>query len=280
MSDFPFEPRTTQFSKNNALCCAKASALAYENGDRVGEKLKKWGFEKFKFFDHKGTQAFIAATKELILVSFRGTEPTKLQDLASDADLRMTPGPGGKVHSGFLRALNQVMEGVHWTIREYKEEYINKLETGSGQQPPSLWFTGHSLGAGLATLAVAKMRIENEDHEEPVHGLYTYGSPRVGNKEFSEKFNANFKNQTFRIVNNNDIVTRVPIRAHGYRHIGQFWYITSEGKLENDIGFWNLELDRIKGRIEDIGKIGGDGLKDHFMEDEYIPNLTKIANSV
>ena len=136
------------------------------------------------------------------------------------------------------------------------------------------------MGAGLATLAVAKMRIENEDHEEPVHGLYTYGSPRVGNKEFSEKFNANFKNQTFRIVNNNDIVTRVPIRAHGYRHIGQFWYITSEGKLENDIGFWNLELDRIKGRIEDIGKIGGDGLKDHFMEDEYIPNLTKIANSV
>ncbi len=271
MSDFPFQSKTTRFSVKNALCCARASALAYEDESVAREQTKKWGFEKFKFFDHEGTQAFIAANPEIILVAFRGTEPNKLEDLVTDADLRKTAGPGGKVHSGFLRALNQVMEEVHQTIRDYKQEYTQKLQ--EGQYPPSLWFTGHSLGAGLATLAVAKLRIENEAFEEPIHGLYTFGSPRVGNKEFSENFNANFKDQTFRVVNNNDVVARVPLRAHGYRHVGQYWYITSDGKLDDDISWWNLALDRVKGRVDDIGKIGTDGLKDHFLEKKYIPGL-------
>jgi triacylglycerol lipase len=284
MSDFPFDPQATTFSIKNALSCVHASNLAYERfeeGEEAENKVRKtieeeWGFEKCAFFNRNGTQAFVAAKKEFILVSFRGTEATKPEDLATDADLRKTPGPGGEVHTGFLRALNHVMEEIHSKIRDYKEEYINELE--NDQLPPSLWFTGHSLGAGLATLAVAKMLIENED--EPVQGLYTFGSPRVGDEEFAEKYNAKFKNQTFRVVNNNDIVTRVPISAHGYEHIGQFWYITSDGKLEHDISFWQLELDRVRGRVEDLGKIGTDGLKDHFLENEYIPNLTKLANAI
>ncbi len=229
MNDFPFEPRTTRFSKKNALCCAKASNLAYESKQNIEEQVKKWGFEKCKYFDREGTQAFIAAKEEFILVSFRGTEGGKLQDLLADVNLIKTPGPSGNVHRGFLKALNQIMEGVHWTIREYKEEYAKRAGVDTSKYPPSLWFTGHSLGAGLATLAVARMRIEREEHEEPIHGLYTFGSPRVGDREFSEKFNGNFKNQAFRIVNNNDIVTRVPVQEQGYRHVGQFWYITSDG---------------------------------------------------
>ncbi len=279
MNDFPFNPRTTKYSKENAFCCVKASALAYENEDTVKAQVKNWGFKKFKFFDYEGTQAFIAARKEFILVAFRGTEPTKLRDLMSDADLRKTPGPGGEVHTGFLKALNQVMEGVRWTIKEYKNEYAKKIKGAPNKLPPSLWFTGHSLGAGLATLAVAKLRIENEDLEESIHGLYTFGSPRVGDKTFADKFNANFKNQAFRMVNNNDVVTRVPLRVHGYRHVGQFWYIKSDGTLTDDIGWWSLELDRVKGRIDDLGKIGTDGLKDHLLDGGYIPKLKKLTNS-
>lgn len=197
--------------------------------------------------------------------------------MAVDANLRKIPGPVGKVHAGFLTALNQVMGAVSRTIWEYKKDYAAKLAPDSGKSLPSLWFTGHSLGAALATLAVAKMRLENETHEEPIHGLYTFGSPRVGDREFSERFNANFKNQTFRIVNNNDVVTRIPMRVHGYRHIGQFWYITSGGELDDDIDWWNLKLDRAMGWLEDFGKPGVDGVKDHSMTNEYILKLTGIA---
>ena len=41
---------------------------------------------------------------------------------------------------------------------------------------PSVWYTGHSLGGALASLATAQMRRQ----EVPVDGLYTFGQPRTG----------------------------------------------------------------------------------------------------
>ena len=61
----------------------------------------------------------------------------------------------------------------------------------------ALWITVHSLGAALATLAVAKLRLEKD---EPVNGLYTFGQPRTGDRDFAKNFNADFGNQTFRYV--------------------------------------------------------------------------------
>lgn len=53
-------------------------------------------------------------------------------------------------------------------------------------------------------------------------GLYTFGQPRTGDREFARKPDADFEQQTFRYVNNNDIVTRVPFRAMNYSHVGLF----------------------------------------------------------
>ena len=58
------------------------------------------------------------------------------------------------------------------------------------------------------------------------------------------------------MANNNDIVTSVPVRAHAYRHVGMFWYIAHDGKLDDDINSWSLKLDRIKGQLEDFGETG------------------------
>ncbi len=271
-----FNPEQTEenFSAN-ALAMARAANLAYEDEAAVEKQVTKWGFEKFKFFDENGTQAFIAGSEKIILVAFRGTEPTKVKDLFTDAKLFKAPGPAGRVHFGFLQALEEIMEGVHWKIQEFKKIFIERLGDDLDKPPPSLWFTGHSLGAGLATLAVAKLRIEKDHLEEPVHGLFTFGSPRVGDKEFAEKFSANFEDHTYRFVHNNDVVTRVPLRAHSYRHVGRFWYLSVKGDLLNDPGWWKLKLDRVKGRIEDLGKIGPDGLKDHSMK-HYISKLEGV----
>ncbi len=271
-----FNPYNTRFCKTNALGMARAAELAYEDREQVKAKVTEWGFEKFEFFDSNETQAFIAGKDDMILVSFRGTEPKKVQDLFTDAQLFKAPGPGGRVHFGFLKAVEHVMEGVHWKIKEFKDFFIQRLGDDHSKLPPALWFTGHSLGAALATLAVAKLRIEKEHQEEPIHGLYTFGSPRVGNPDFADKFNSNFKDHAFRMVHNNDVVTRVPLRAHSYRHVGQFWYLDTDGELENDPGWWSLKLDRIKGRIEDLGKIGPDGLKDHSMK-HYISKLEGLV---
>ncbi|MCA9453043.1 MAG: hypothetical protein KC584_10520, partial [Nitrospira sp.] len=60
----------------------------------------------------------------------------------------------------------------------------------------TFWFTGHSLGAALATLAA--------DRYGDVQGLYTFGSPLVGDEGFARDFYVS----GYRFVNNNDVVAR------------------------------------------------------------------------
>ncbi len=110
-----------------------------------------------------------------------------------------------------------------------------------------------------------------------MNGLYTFGQPRVGNKEFCRNFDIDCKAITYRFINNNDVVTRVPTRSLGYRHVGQPLYIDVQGKIHTDIHWWNKFLDRVKGRIEDLGKLGTDGIKDHSME-KYVKNLKRKVN--
>ncbi len=261
MNSQTFDPHTTLYRPFNALLLAKASLLAYRPPEKIQPEVTKWGLSQFAFVDRKHTQVFLAGDQDMIVVAFRGTEPNRLQDWMTDIQFRRKRGPYGKVHRGFLGAFKAVWPEVRRTIKQWQTQ---------GQ---SLWFTGHSLGAALATLSVATLGEE----AKPVHGLYTFGQPRVGGKTFARNFNLDFKSRTFRFVNNNDVVTRVPTRRMGYRHIGQVLMFDSRGKLQTDLHFWNRFLNRVTGRIQDLGKPGTDGIKDHSME-EYVRLLKRKGN--
>ena len=81
------------------------------------------------------------------------------------------------------------------------------------------------------------------------------------------------------MVNNNDIVTRLPPRTLKYKHVGQVKYLNSKGKLETGATPWKNFLKRVKGqiegRIDDFLKPGTDGLKDHGMA-RYVKILAKL----
>ena len=256
-----FFPETTKFRYENALFLAKCSQLAYESSEAISRKMTAWGFPHIACFDRKDTQAFVAGNADMIIVAFRGTEPRRLQDWMTDKQILRRKGPYGKVHRGFLASLDHVWNDIKNARKSFQDR---------GQ---SLWFTGHSLGAALATLAVAKL---GED-AEPVHGLYTFGQPRVGGKTFARNFDGDFKSVTFRFVNNNDMVTRVPRRLLGYRHVGRVLYLDAAGLLHDDMHWWNQFRDRVKGRVDDLGKIGPDGLKDHGIV-KYLKSLQKKEN--
>jgi predicted lipase len=49
--------------------------------------------------------------------------------------------------------------------------------------------------------------------------VYTYGSPRVGNKEFANYYSKEVP-KTNRVINNNDIVPKSPSSLLGYKHVG------------------------------------------------------------
>ncbi|MEI3652272.1 MAG: lipase family protein [Dolichospermum lemmermannii FEM_B0920] len=250
MADINFEPKATKYSAKNAYFLGKAAQLAYQPLQVVENVVKNdWTMPNVRFIDKQETQCFVAGDDEKIIISFRGTEPCKIQDLMSDLKLRFTDHPLGKVHRGFLKAIDYAWADTIKTIQEFQ----TKEQT--------IWFTGHSLGAALATLGVAKMY----DTNKPVHGLYTFGQPRTGDSKFAENFDLKYKSSSFRFVHNNDIVTRVAPSALGYKHIGTFLYIDAAKNLHHDIRWWNQFKDRVKGSIEDLGKPGIDGIKDHDM---------------
>ncbi len=99
-------------------------------------------------------------------------------------------------------------------------------------------FTGHSLGAALATL-LASVR--------PPAALYTFGSPLVGDADFV----ATLKDEkSFRYVDCCDIVARIPPEGLGYRHLGKPYYIAQDRTVTLDPGDDFIKKDRIEAFFE------------------------------
>jgi len=255
-----FSPAATQYDGNNAYCLGQAASLAYKGEAEVRDATAACGFSQFRFFDSRDTQAFMTANANTVIVAFRGTQPADLKDWMTDADIVLVKGPYGLVHAGFQRGLTAVWPAIADTLLSFQ---------GAGK---TVWFTGHSLGAALATLAVATLRAPPSG--KAVQGLYTFGSPRVGDRTFEQGFDADCKGSCFRYVNNADVVTRVPLRAAGYTHVGTFLYFDKDGTLHNDISFWDKFVDSVRANVEGLDKLSPEALAAHSM-DRYLANLKK-----
>jgi triacylglycerol lipase len=266
MTTFAFNAKAFGYHPYNAYSLASVAQLAYAPRDIALQVISDWGFDtsRIRFFDKNDTQAILLADDEKILVAFRGSEPV-LADWITNAKIRKTASPAGNVHRGFYAAFNQVWIDVEDAIEELR----------AGEIPQSLWFTGHSLGGALATLATMACKF----NELPivVNGLYTYGSPRVGSERFAANFNNVFRGQTFRIVNNNDVVTRVPPSNLDYSHVGQLKYFDHKGDLysDNQLSWWGSFWDRMAGRLDSFSTLEPDGIEDHNLDFRYVPLLQR-----
>jgi triacylglycerol lipase len=229
-----FEITTREYSRPNAYWLGNAARLSYHDPATIQTAVAAWGLDELLFFDKLETQAYIAGNDKLLILAFRGT--TALLDWIFDARIDLIGGPAGRVHEGFNVALSFVWLDI-WN-------YIKEQRRGR-----SLWVTGHSLGAALATLAVAKLRLERD---EAVSGLYTFGQPRAGDLEFARVFDLDFGQQTFRYVNDQDIVSRVPLRLMQYSHIGTFKWFDEHGVQQDQADWWDIVTNRIREPIENL----------------------------
>lgn len=263
-----FHPHTTQFDHVNGLALGEAANLAYEDEDAIASKTTEWRMQATFIEDaQSGTQCFVAGGARAIFVAFRGTQPDQLKDVLTDAAIKQVDHPFGKVHEGFNKSFRSVWLDVKNQIRAYQTR---------GQ---SVWFTGHSLGAALATLAAAEMMVD----DRPVHGVYTFGQPRVGDPDFADRFNQRIGGCAFRYVNNNDIVTRVPPRQVPalkveYRHVGAMKYFDSEGVLHEDRARWFRFLDTLQATFEDFKAMLKENVGDHDMS-LYLDNLERATQT-
>ena len=147
---------------------AECAGAAYKGAKAGKTAFKKLGFTSYKLMDLLGAQAVCASNKDYVVVAFRGTEPSQMSDVKADLDFWPKPQKNGegKVHNGFAYEVDKIEQDIADYLKRHKGK--------------PLYVCGHSLGGAMAT-------IWTQRNETIVTGLYTYGSPRVGDAVFRDK---------------------------------------------------------------------------------------------
>jgi triacylglycerol lipase len=124
-------------------------------------------------------------------VAFRGTED--LDDWLINVEVRQVAQQHGwgMVESGFSDVYDQCSPVIRETVSRLSANRV--------------YVTGHSLGSALATLCAADLKAALGI--TPI--LYTFASPRTGDRAFATRFNAECPD-TWRVANTEDIITTVP----------------------------------------------------------------------
>jgi triacylglycerol lipase len=211
----PFDAHAPRLGRKNAWWLADAALLAYWDPAEAIRRFARAGLTA-EPIQGGATEGYLAVAPEFVIVAFRGTEADDWHDIFDD--LRFFPvawkQSGAKVHSGFLAAFARV-----------QDDLAARLAKVSPSRP--VWFTGHSLGGALATLAA--------DHVEGSQGVCTIGCPRVGDRAFAQAFGARFGPRSLRYVNDADVVTQVPPPFPlFYEHVGELRQIDPQGDVSTD----------------------------------------------
>ena len=102
----------------------------------------------------------------------------------------------------------------------------------SAPGPAAIEVTGHSLGAALMTLYATENTLT---HKIPaIDAPYTLASPMVGDSTFVNVFNG-LKLNSWRIINEQDIVSILPPFPPTYRHVDTEQQYDSRGKVQQSV---------------------------------------------
>ena len=206
----PLDAEAQQYSDVNAWWLAELSRVIYRHDQQAAgsdsnaptrsDILDTAGLDQLQSFSKGGiTCALVrprpALAAAVTVLVFRGTQG--VQNWLLDLNAKMiAAAQAGRVHCGFQRALDEVWPDV--------DRALSSVTTPT-------FYTGHSLGGALATLAASR--------RAPAV-VYTFGSPRVGDAKFVDRLAGQ---QIYRVVNRDDRVTTVPpsIGPWPFRHVGQ-----------------------------------------------------------
>jgi hypothetical protein len=214
----PFQPNDTALNLRNAWWLMDAALLSYASAAIVETTFADAGLGAAvrSFNGDPSTQAYVASTDDWIVLAFRGTQVDDFWASVVDwgVDAQFFPvfdGHFNLVHTGFLAAVREVWSDVAPHVAGLQQKKARPF-----------WITGHSLGAALATLAANLC--SDQPNQLGLKGLYTYGSPRVGDAPFGHRIPCKVR----RFRNNSDLVTHVPLGLV-FRHVGELEFIDAAG---------------------------------------------------
>jgi len=234
-----FEPQTTRFSAGNALRLSTLANAAYLDRPGAQKVANDLGLPQFEWIDlteqFRDLYGFAAGCDDYAVLAFRGTDDLK------DWMTNLNAAPArfswffegarevGEVHSGFTLAVRDSWKAIANAVDKVmpRPPATPDLKGLSTSAQPTLWLTGHSLGGALAVLCGAAFSMTTTIRL--VSGVYTFGQPRVGLFNFCNNYNQLLRSKTFRFVNKEDLVPRVPFRGWDYADVGNMIHFDSAG---------------------------------------------------
>ncbi|GMH41168.1 hypothetical protein BSKO_09078 [Bryopsis sp. KO-2023] len=177
------------------------------------------------------TNVFVAWNDATILICFRGTYSAS--NVCTDLQLWRVP-HFPKRSSNFMRTHPLVHRGFIKSWKALNDRIIAKVDKimdsgGFDVGNARVLVTGHSLGGALAVLASLDMAVHCGIDKRRIT-CYTYGAPRVGNRTFVSEYNSMVPD-TWQVVNDEDVVPRVPKFLKFFKHVGHKVIINGVGDL-------------------------------------------------
>ncbi|XP_052778411.1 lipase ZK262.3-like [Mya arenaria] len=209
------------YNVSRAFANTLLSAVAYSDDPQkcIDAIYREGGFRLVKavamrcddipFFDYKECYAFMTVSEKekIISMSFRGTNQGQ-QLLDEFLSVLIIPKVnyigGGKVEEFFLNAYNKLYPCAKQSVLELLESYPDY----------EVVISGHSLGGAIASITATSLVYENIVRAQKL-SLYTFGMPRVGDKEFALRHDI-LLNNSWRVVHHRDPVVHLPTCSLGY----------------------------------------------------------------
>lgn len=172
---------------------ASMSDVAYLAPEAAQEAYTKLGFEKSTPIEIGSMIGYVASSKDVTVIAFRGTNANEIADWFVNLDTLSIATPQGPMHRGF-----------HNAYQLLRPQLLELLEQNN---PRHVWVTGHSLGGALALACAYDLA---EDMNYPLDGIITFGQPMIGRKQLAGHLDVLLQGRYAHYVNEADIVPRVP----------------------------------------------------------------------
>eukprot|EP00744_Colponema_vietnamica_P010191 GILI01014428.1.p1 GENE.GILI01014428.1~~GILI01014428.1.p1 ORF type:complete len:438 (-),score=114.31 GILI01014428.1:444-1703(-) len=152
----------------------------------------------------EGIGVFVGADHraQMIVVAFRGTASNSqlLDELKNSHAVPYRRVKDALMFAYFLEAYHLHEQDLTDTLTYLTRKYPKYRVLA----------TGHSLGGALSSIAMLDLVLKGSiDHKKTRIAIYTYGTPRIGNAQWANKFASTFSH-AFRVVRHKDIVPHLP----------------------------------------------------------------------
>jgi Lipase (class 3) len=180
------------------------------------------------FYDEKNDPfGFVTSKKSNndVFIIFRGTKT--FAEWFKDANIPLVSYRDGKSQDGkILKVIGNALGVIQSPVEisevgdfgrvtvGFRQIYVSLRDAmikalKSCDQSSQIFVTGHSLGGALATLAIPDILSNTHFNKPEQVTLYTFASPRCGDREFAIKFQ-DTQVRHWRIANTEDFVTMIP----------------------------------------------------------------------